>query len=296
VYGVAQLLAVDAAGYDAVLRDTALPYRGELTRLTVRSGGLPPVLASPELAARIGSRPLQLNLNARQRPVALLGALSVSSAGWLPGDTLVVDRAVLAAAVGGPVAGVTGAVGWATGPGAAAAADAAAAAVPGASPQSRAGWLAASTGSPLLAGTLRLLATGGAAVAGYAGVALLLVVLATAAARNQALSYLRTLGLAPGRGRLVAALELGPMVAAAALAGAVGGILVPWLLRPALGLVALTGGVTDPPLAPRPATSLGLAAALVLSLAALLALALAVDGVATRRRRLSAVLRLGAER
>jgi putative ABC transport system permease protein len=133
-------------------------------------------------------------------------------------------------------------------------------------------------------------------VAGYAGIALLLVVLATAAARNRTVSYLRTLGLAPGRGRLVAVLELGPVVAAAGLAGAVGGVLILLLLRPALGLVALTGGVTDPPLAPRLAASLGLAAALLLALAGLLVLALAVDGLANRRQRLDAVLRVGAGR
>jgi putative ABC transport system permease protein len=295
-YGAVRLLLVDAAGYDGVLRDTPLPYHGELTRLAARAGPTPsiPVLASPELAARIASQPTRLSLNGKQYPATVLGALSVSPAGWLPGDTLVVDRAAVAAVVGAPLAGVSAVVAWATGPGAGPAIQAAAAAVPGAAAQTRAGWLAANTRSPLVGGTLRLLAGASAAVAGYAGVALLLVVLATAAARNRTLAYLRTLGLAPGRGRLVAALELGPVVAAAGLAGAVGGVLVPLLLRPALGLVALTGGVTDPPLAPPPATSLGLAAALLLALAGLLVLALLVDGLANRRQRLDAVLRVGA--
>jgi putative ABC transport system permease protein len=287
-YGVVQLLLVDSTAYDAVLRDTALPYGGELSRLTIHSGRTLPVLASPELAARIGQRPARLTVDGRPYPVTLLGPLSVRPAGWLPGDTLIADRAVAALILPAQEGSV---VAWLTGPGAAAAA-----ATTGGTVVTRAGWLAETSGSPMVAGTLRLLTAAGLAVAGYAGIALLLVVLATAPARNRALAYLRTLGLPAGRGRAVAVLELGPVVAAAGLAGAAGGVLVPVLLRPGLGLTVLTGGVTDQPLAPRPGLGLALAAALLGALAALLALALTVDALAHRRQRLDAVLRLGAER
>ncbi|WDZ83137.1 FtsX-like permease family protein [Micromonospora cathayae] len=115
-------------------------------------------------------------------------------------------------------------------------------------------------------------------------------VLADARARARVLSRLRTLGFSAAQGRRLLVYELVPLVGVAAVAGATVGVVLPWLLGPALGLSAFTPGVTagwhlDP---------LVVGAVLALVAAGLTA-GLAVEMLVNRRMRLGEVLRLGEE-
>jgi putative ABC transport system permease protein len=128
-----------------------------------------------------------------------------------------------------------------------------------------------------------------------AGLLLALLAVAFAVAngarsRGQALSRLRTMGLAPGQGRRLLAYELLPMVLLGALVGAAVGTALPVLLGPALGLSAFSDGGTvaftlDPAL---PSLAFGLVLVGVV-------LAMLVEAALNRRARLGAVLRLGGE-
>jgi putative ABC transport system permease protein len=128
-----------------------------------------------------------------------------------------------------------------------------------------------------------------------AGLALALLavgfsVAAGARARGQALSRLRTMGLAPGQGRRLIAYELLPLIALGALVGAVVGAAIPRLIGPALGLSAFSDGaevvfVVDPRLA---AVAFGVVVLAVV-------VAMIVEAMINRRARLGAVLRVGGE-
>lgn len=109
-----------------------------------------------------------------------------------------------------------------------------------------------------------------------------------ARARGQALSRLRTMGLALRQGRWLLALELSPLILLGAVVGSAVGAALPVLLGPALGLDAFSDGgevrfAIDPRLA-------GLAFGLVV-LAVLVAMA--VEASMNRRARLGVVLRVG---
>jgi putative ABC transport system permease protein len=171
---------------------------------------------------------------------------------------------------------------WVTGPGAEAATD-------GLTAASRAEVARSRRAAPLVSGLLRL--TWAAAVfllvAGLLGFAL--TAAAGAPARWLTVSRLRTLGLTPRQGRLVAAGELLPVATIAAVGGPLLGALAATITTGPLGLRLLTGQVTDP------ATVLpwaGLAAVAVLFLAAVPLLVRAESAV-RRRLRLAEVLRVG---
>ncbi|MBO0871474.1 MAG: FtsX-like permease family protein, partial [Micromonosporaceae bacterium] len=133
-------------------------------------------------------------------------------------------------------------------------------------------------------------------VIGTAGAAVLALlatgftVLAEARGRGRALSRLRTMGLSRGQSRTMLGYELVPLVCVAVLAGAGVGLLLPWLLGPALGLDLFTAGH---------AATVHLDPLMVGGLLALVAAALAgaavVENVVNRRMRLGEVLRLGEE-
>jgi putative ABC transport system permease protein len=115
-------------------------------------------------------------------------------------------------------------------------------------------------------------------------------VIAGAPARGRMLSLLRTMGLSRRQGRRLLVYELTPMIAGALLAGALTGVALPALIGPALGLSAFTAGVParihlDPVVA----------GGILLVAALAVAVALVVEDVVNRRRRLGTVLRLGEE-
>ncbi|MGR6920054.1 FtsX-like permease family protein [[Actinomadura] parvosata] len=140
---------------------------------------------------------------------------------------------------------------------------------------------------PLASGLLRL--TWAAAVT-LPVLGLLGLALGTAAGapeRWQTLTRLRTLGLRPRDARWVAAGELLPPAALAAVGGPLLGVLLARLTFGSLALPLLTGA--DPAPAP-PWWALGLAAAVLL---AAVAVVVPVESALRRRRRLSEVLRAG---
>lgn len=103
------------------------------------------------------------------------------------------------------------------------------------------------------------------------------------------LSRLRTLGLTPRDARLVAAGELLPVAAAAAVGGPAIGVLVAALTAGPLGLAVLTGQVEDPALVLPWAGLTALAAVFLAAVAALVA----AESAVRRRRRLAEILRVG---
>lgn len=123
----------------------------------------------------------------------------------------------------------------------------------------------------------------------YAALATLLMVLVSARNRARDLAYLRTLGASQRQGLALAAVELGPLAAAAVLLGVGLGIAIPSLLAPGLRLGFFTGGSARPPLALAWGVPLAVAGGL---LALVAALVLAV-GLGVRRADLSRVLRFG---
>ncbi|WP_229072788.1 FtsX-like permease family protein [Actinoplanes sp. DH11] len=129
-----------------------------------------------------------------------------------------------------------------------------------------------------------------AASAALALLAVALTVLAGAPARGRTLSRLRTLGMSGGQGRRLLVFELVPLLGVAVLAGALAGAALPALIAPALGLDDFTAGVPAE-LSADPILAAGVLAVTVLAVVA----ALVVEDVANRRLRLGTVLRLGEE-
>lgn len=143
--------------------------------------------------------------------------------------------------------------------------------------------------APLPAGTVTVFRAGVAAAVGYAVLAILLTLVATARARSRVLSQLRTLGLSAGQARRLIVVELAPLVGAAALAGLAVGLLLPRLLRTAVDLRPFTGGALAPAIRVDPLAALALTIGLLL----LVALTVLVVTVANRRTGLGTALRLG---
>jgi putative ABC transport system permease protein len=123
-------------------------------------------------------------------------------------------------------------------------------------------------------------------------VALVLDLLLSAPERGRTAARLRTMGLGDRATGALHLVQLLPMVLAAAVGGSVLGLFLPELLGPALDLHGFTGG----PAAPAVRADYGAAAALGGGFLLLVAAAVAVETVLARRRKLTAVLRLGEQR
>lgn len=123
-------------------------------------------------------------------------------------------------------------------------------------------------------------------------VELVLDLLLSAPERGRTAARLRTMGLGDRATGALHLVQLLPMVLAAAVGGSVLGLLLPELLGPALDLHGFTGG----PAAPAVRADYGAAAALGAGFLLLVAAAVAVETVLARRRKLTAVLRLGEQR
>jgi putative ABC transport system permease protein len=147
----------------------------------------------------------------------------------------------------------------------------------------------AATGlTPLDTSTLDVFRAGIAVAGGYAALALLLAPVLTARPRLRDFAYLRALGLSRRDVLRLAAVELGPPVAAALVMGILLGVGLAYLVEPGLDLSALAAGREAALEAPLVGPAL-LAAALLLATAA----AALLTGVAARRISLSRVLRMG---
>src|SRR5690606_25064341 len=98
--------------------------------------------------------------------------------------------------------------------------------------------------------------------------------------------------LAPRQGCGLSLWELAPLVLAAAVVGALVGVLVPWLLSQAVDLRSMTGGTRQPDLALDPVLFGGVTGAMLLVLLATSLVAARVAG----RSDISRQLRMGEER
>jgi putative ABC transport system permease protein len=119
--------------------------------------------------------------------------------------------------------------------------------------------------------------------------AVLLLLAATRAERNQLAIRLRTMGLPHGRERRLAWAEVLPLLAVGVVTGGLVGVLVPSALAPALDLAPFTGAVTRLPVLAHPLTGL-LVALVALGIGSL---ALLTDAASARRGSLADHLRRG---
>jgi putative ABC transport system permease protein len=276
-----RLVIVDTAAFQRLLASTPLPDAPVLTRLGAPGpGDLPALVRSSDGSLRPGMR-LQLPRDGGA-PAIRLTAVGTAPAVGDAGDVVVVDAASLAAA-GMPAVPNTV---WVTGPGAARAvstADVAADVV------LRADVLRERRAAPLTSGLLRLAWTAAATLLALGMLGLALGAAAGAPERWQTLTRLRTLGLRPRDARWIAAGELLPPVAVAAVGGPLLGVLLAHLTLGPLGLRLLTGQATDPALV-LPWWGLGL---VTVALLAAVAAVVPVESALRRRRQLSEVLRAG---
>ncbi|NLT56371.1 MAG: hypothetical protein GXX79_17795 [Actinomycetales bacterium] len=280
------LIGVDSAEYDAVLAETPLGYRGEQTLLDeAYPGRSAPIAATADIARLAGGKEISVHLGSVQQAVTVAAPLSVPPVAGTTGPVAVVDLGVLDRAMG---TSVPRDLVWVSGPGA----HEAVARLPGldhVTTVSRVSWLDSLRTAPLLLGVLDLLWLTVLTVALLGAVALIATVVSGARERGQVLSTLRTLGMTTRQGRWTAFGELVPLVLTAVLAGVTTGVAILYLLGPALGLVELTGGLTEPHLRVEPRFVL----TLVAGIGALLVLSVLVELAANRRNRLADVLRLG---
>jgi putative ABC transport system permease protein len=122
----------------------------------------------------------------------------------------------------------------------------------------------------------------------YAAVAVGLLALIAARSRSRDLALVRTMGASPRDALVLAAVELTPLVVIALVLGIGLGIAIPYLIAPGLDLVFFTGtgssSIVIPWIAP---------AAFAAGLLVLVASAVVVVGIRTRRTGLDRVLRIG---
>ncbi|MBQ1108143.1 ABC transporter permease [Streptomyces sp. 404i] len=276
----AALVGVDPASYAELARATGLPaFPAARLKATGSSAPLPdgakadpdrvlPAIASPAVAARLGSEPRAIETLSGDFKVQVVGTVS-RVASVSPTDFLVVTSAALE-----QKAPTTLLLTGAPDPGKLRAA------VEGSGKeyavQLRSEERARYVNTPMQAGAERIYLAAVAAGAGYALLAVLLSLLQTAPERKTLLARLRTMGLTTGQGRKLLAFEATPQ----ALLAAGGGLFTGWatiaLLSPGIDLVPLAlagvaGSDTSPVLLRTDLWSLALPAAGVVALAAAVA-------------------------
>jgi len=282
---IATVVAVDQGYADVV---TALPDDPGVGTTAERSALYDlgdadriPIVVSSALLPRLTGNDLTLRYEGSNVPVEIVGVEDAGPRGYVSGPFVYIDRTALAERATEPVQATTLLV---MGDGAAAAVK------PLDLPTlDREAWLADRQGLALVGGVTTIMGWASAAVALLSLVALIATVLATSRGRGRTLSLLRTLGMRAKFGWWLALAELGPVVGAALVAGALAGIGIVATIGPALGLRVLAGGVDDPRLRIDPVIVAAVAGGAIL----LLAIAVVVEMIAHRRDRLSEVLRVG---
>jgi len=277
-----RVVIVDAAAFQRLLATTPLPDAPALAQLgAVRQGDVPALVRSGDGSLRPGMR-LRLPRD-DDAPAIGLTAVGTAPAVGGTGDVVIVDAAALTAA---GVPDVPNTV-WVTGPGTARAVTANTPAATSA--VFRADLLHERRAAPLTAGLLRLAGISTAALLALGLLGLALGAAAGAPERWQTLSRLRTLGLRVREARWVAAGELLPPVAVAAVGGPLLGILLAHLTFGPLALRLLVGSDGDPAVT----VPWWGAALLAVAFLAAVAVVVPVESALRRRRRLSEVLRAG---
>jgi len=287
----ADVLLVDAADLATIEEAHGLDATG-LRSLPADAADAPPALASPSLSSAVALVQPSVLTNSGRVDLRVVGTAAddphVTVTSTVPvAGRLLVDRATFDAAQGAQTDPTTILV---DGPRAEAAARALGLDTrTGVTVTARDTWLTTWQDSPLNRNLVVLLLATAAALAGYAALALVLLVAATARERGRSLSALRTLGLDGRTGSALTFAELAPVAVAAMVGGTVIGILVTWLTTGALGLQLAAGGYGPPALRvgwwPVAAAAAVLVVALVVSVA--------VERVVRRRDRLGEVLRVG---
>lgn len=287
----ATLVATDA-GYAGLLRrlpsvagvrDDAVADR--MARLGAAPvGDAVPVVVDERLADRIvDDRPV-LAIGDERVPLEVLGVVPAGSTGFVTAPAVYADREALSSRISQPVVGT---VLLATGPGAATAV--AALASDDAEILTRPGWLEERRGLALLAGVDTAAVVAAAALALLALLAVICAALAGAPERARDLALLRTLGVRPRFGVLLAAVDQVPLLIASLVGGLVAGLGIGVVLGPALGLRFLTGGEADPPIVVPPGPLL----LVTLGLAVVVTLGTTAEVLLRRRDRVSDTLRVG---
>ncbi|MFC7533593.1 FtsX-like permease family protein [Actinoplanes sp. GCM10030250] len=271
------LVVVDTAAFRQLLADTPLPALAPLG--ASGDGAVPALVRSGDGTLRPG---IGLDLLREANKSIRLTAVGTAPPVGGATDVVLVDAAALTAA------GVetTPNTVWVTGPGAERA-------VTGVKVPSnavvRADVLQARRDSPLVAGLLTLAWAAAATLLALGLLGLALGAAAGAPGRWETLTRLRTLGLRPRDARRVAAGEVVPVVAVAAVAGPLFGLLLAHLTFGPLVLRMLTGQAGEPDLTP-PWLPL---AAVTASFLVAVAVVVPVESALRRRSRLSETLRVG---
>ena len=272
-------IAVDPASYQALVAAAPGYWPPVPARLLApAAGGSVPVLATPDVAAMLGTGAATVRTPVIQ-PVTIHVAGLLSSTPALPGiGSFLIAPIPALHGVSLPASPnvilLTGANIDQARLAAVLAAD-----LPGAQATVRGQLLAQLTQAPLQHGVFAAFAMAIAASAVLGLTVLLLVLALGAASREQTLARLATMGLSARQRAWLVLLEVGPAVLAAAIAGAACALLLPGTLGPVIDLSAFTGAGTPVSFGPD-ALSVGLPAA---GLAVLAALALAIEIRAGRR-------------
>jgi len=268
------VVAVDPAGYAAVVGGTPYP-RIPVAEIGTASGGpLPatapvPVLASPSAAQGLGSAVSQLTSLYSMGPISVRVAGELTSTPAQPGGGpfLVMPLRVLPGADGHPVPNLVLITGSAIDD--AQLAAVAGTVIPGGKITFRSAVLAALTSSPLQHGAVAIVRLTIAAAAGF-GLFILILALALGSADRELLSarltvmgHERTTGLAMA--------EVMPALLAAVMAGAACALALPRLIGSALDLSGFSGSSVPVQLQPDLITVLWPGGALVLTAVVVLA-------------------------
>lgn len=256
------VLAVDPGQYDRLLAGAPVPQPPAAFAAEHRAGAVPG-LASPSLAARLGTRPVEMLIAAQSVRARVVGqAPAESVVDGLTAGYLVLPRQAL-----GTSAPLTDTL-LISGPGMNQAAVAAAVTrlAPAATVVFRSRLLASLEDAPLQHGAYLALALGGAAAVACGLLVLLLSLLLSAPSRQLTLARMSTMGLSAAQGRLVAVLEAVPQLLAVLVGGAATAAALGPLLGPALSLSVFTGSASSVPVRIAPAW-LAVAAACMLVLA-----------------------------
>ena len=276
---IATMLAVDASYARVAALLPGAADSAPLASLASPDGPLP-VLLDATVADRIEPDALTLRIGTQAVDVTVVGTYDDVPDGWIDGPFFFVDYDSLLARLDDSVAATNLLV---VGSGAANAVEGVEGAV------TRSSWIEQRRDLALIAGVDQLMAVSTGAIALFALVALIASVVAGSRARARSLALLRTLGLRTRLGWWLVLAELGPVVAAALIGGALAAGVVSLVLGPVLGLSALAGSTSTPASSLSPVVfAAGAAAALIL-----LALATLVEYLAHRRDRLGDVLRVG---
>jgi putative ABC transport system permease protein len=265
--GQFNVVTVNPAQYAAYLAATPLaPVPASFGR-TAAPGAAVAVLASPGLAAELGTGRVRIDVGLGGEPltVRIVGlAASLSAVQSVGGNSvagyLVVPASALGAGAPAPSTLLVAGAGL-TSPRLTAAVRVSHAPRP--LIVLRSGQLAALQKAPLQHGTYVGLALGGDAAAAGCLLVLLLVLLLSAPAREMTLARMNTMGLTLAQGRRLALIEALPQILAVLIGGIGGALALAPLVGPALSLSVFTGSASSVPVRIEPVWLAGTAVGLL---------------------------------